>query len=202
MGASTWASRPHDTGEPISLEMSSDISCIWLRTASAARASTAPRSVGDMCGHGPWSTASRAAATARSMSAFMASGVLPTSSPVDGECTSKTDEEDGWTHSPPMNRRSYDFMGPPWTATDACVDCSPTRTRSGPRRTAAGSDRSPVNADPAKDPTTDPPLILPWIRRCPPGGVTLRPTRLTRPSPGADTGCDRRSGVRRALPPR
>ena len=113
VGASTWASRPQDTGEPISLEISSDISCIWLRMASAARARTAPRSVGVMRGHGPWSTASRAAATARSMSACMASGVRPTSSPVDGEWTSKTEEDDGATHSPPMNRRSYDFMVPP-----------------------------------------------------------------------------------------
>ncbi len=30
VGASTWARRPHDTGEPISFEMSSDISCICV----------------------------------------------------------------------------------------------------------------------------------------------------------------------------
>ena len=66
-----------------------------------------------MCGQGPWSKASRAAATALSMSAFWASGTRPTSSSLVGETTSKTADEDGSTQSPPMNRRSYDFMGPP-----------------------------------------------------------------------------------------
>ena len=74
VGASTWASSPHETGEPISLEISSEMPCMSLRMASAALVSTAPRSAGAMWGHGPWSKASRAAATARSMSAFWASG--------------------------------------------------------------------------------------------------------------------------------
>ena len=30
-----------------------------------------------------------------------------------GETTSNAEEDEGSTHSPPMNRRSYDFMGPP-----------------------------------------------------------------------------------------
>jgi hypothetical protein len=29
-----------------------------------------------------------------------------------------TEEDEGSTHSPPMNRRSYDFMGPPYSQTD------------------------------------------------------------------------------------
>ncbi len=70
MGASTWASVPHEIGEPISLEMSSEMPCMSLRMASATLVSTAPRSVGDMRGQGPCSKAWRAAATARSTSAF------------------------------------------------------------------------------------------------------------------------------------
>ena len=89
-----------------------------LRMASATLARMAPRSAGAMRGQGPWSKASRAAATARSMSAFWASGTRPTSSSVVGDTTSNTEVEDGSTHSPPMNRRSYDFTGPPWLAPD------------------------------------------------------------------------------------
>src|SRR3984957_14731406 len=113
VGASTWASVPHEIGEPISLEISSEVPCMSLRMASAALARIAPRSAGAMRGQGPWSNASRAVATARSMSATWASGTLPTSSSVVGDTTSNTAVEDGSTHSPPMNRRSYDFTGPP-----------------------------------------------------------------------------------------
>src|SRR5664280_2919489 len=119
VGAKTWARAPHATGDPISLEMSSAIPCMSLRMASATLVRTAPRSVGDMRGHGPCSNASRAAATARSTSAFCASGTLPISSSVVGETTLKIDEDEGSTHSPPMNRRSYDFMDPPCFEPDA-----------------------------------------------------------------------------------
>ncbi len=117
MGASTWARVPHEIGDPISLEMSSEMPCMSLRIDSATLARTAARSAGAMRGHGPWSKASRAAATARSTSATWASGTRPTSSSVVGETTSKAEEEDGSTHSPPMNRRSYDFTGPPLSET-------------------------------------------------------------------------------------
>jgi len=109
---------PHDTGEPISLEISSEMPCMSLRMASATLVSTAARSTGAIRGHGPLSKASRAAATARSTSAFWASGTRPTSSSVVGETTSNTADEEGSTHSPPMNRRSYDFMVPPWLGAD------------------------------------------------------------------------------------
>ncbi len=118
MGASTWASVPQATGEPISLEISSDMPCMSLRMASATLVRTAPRSAGVMRGQGPWSKASRAAATARSTSASRASGTRPTSSSVVGDTTSNTAVEDGSTHSPPMNRRSYDFMVPPRLESD------------------------------------------------------------------------------------
>ena len=48
------------------------------------------RSSGAMRGHGPLSKASRAAATALSMSAVVPSGTRPTFSSVDGEITSIT----------------------------------------------------------------------------------------------------------------
>ena len=118
VGASTWARVPHEIGEPISLEISSEMPCMSLRMASATLARMAPRSAGAMRGQGPWSKASRAAATARSTSATWASGTRPTSSSVVGDTTSNAEVEDGSTHSPPMNRRSYDFTGPPWLAPD------------------------------------------------------------------------------------
>src|SRR4051812_37143529 len=66
----------------------------------------AARSCGDIFGHGPSSKALRAAAHAASTSAGAASGTLPTSSPVAGECTSMTSAVDGSTHLPPMNNLS------------------------------------------------------------------------------------------------
>ena len=63
-----------------------------------------------MCGHGPSSKALRAAAQAAFTSASAASGTLPTSSPVAGECTSMTSEVDGSTHLPPMNSLSHSVL--------------------------------------------------------------------------------------------
>src|SRR5580704_15585873 len=114
VGARTWARVPHEIGEPISLEISSEMPCMSLRMASATLVRIAPRSAGSIRGQGPWSNASRATATARSTSATWASGTRPTSCSVVGDTTSNTEEDDGSAHSPPMNRRSYDFTGPPW----------------------------------------------------------------------------------------
>ena len=110
-----------------------------LRMASATLVRMAARSAGAMRGQGPWSNASRAAATARSTSAFWASGTRPTSSSVVGDTTSNTEDEEGSTHSPPMNRRSYDFTGPSLVGTGSCV-------RLGRRiRRVAGGDRACVS---------------------------------------------------------
>ena len=80
-----------------------------LRSSSNAstREISAARSFGGVVGQGPWSKAARAAATAASTSAAAASGVLPTYSPVAGQCTSMTSEVDGAVHLPPMNSVSY-----------------------------------------------------------------------------------------------
>src|SRR5690606_2016375 len=75
-----------------------------------ALASTACRSSGDIRGHGPSSNALRAAATAASTSALAASGTLPTYSPVAGERTSMTSDDDGWTHLPPMKSLSHSVL--------------------------------------------------------------------------------------------
>jgi hypothetical protein len=64
------------------------------------------RSAGLMRGHGPRSKASRAAATALSMSAFVASGTRPITSSVDGEITSIVSEPVAATHLPPMKNES------------------------------------------------------------------------------------------------
>ena len=58
-------------------------------SSSVNRAMTLARSTGEVVGHGPWSNARRAAATAASMSASTPSGVEPTTSRVAGERTSK-----------------------------------------------------------------------------------------------------------------
>ena len=57
VGASTWAIVPQEIGEPISLEISSEIPCMSLRIASATLVRMAPRSAGAMWGQGPWSKA-------------------------------------------------------------------------------------------------------------------------------------------------
>ena len=78
---------------------------------SLNRCTAAMRSSGDIRGHSPSSNAVRAAATARSMSAFVPSGTRPTTSSVWGEMTSMTSVPAGSTHSPPMKSLSWTCMG-------------------------------------------------------------------------------------------
>jgi hypothetical protein len=52
----------------------------------------------------------RAAAHAAFTSASLASGTLPTTSPVAGERTSMTSEDAGWTHLPPMKSLSHSVL--------------------------------------------------------------------------------------------
>src|SRR5437879_1113441 len=82
------------------------------------------RSSGDRRGHSPLSKASRAAATARSMSAGVPSGTRPTSSSECGEITSMVPVPAGSTHSPPMNSRWCSRM-------DALLDPCHDQTRTG-----------------------------------------------------------------------
>src|SRR5437660_1226468 len=82
------------------------------------------RSSGDRRGHSPLSNASRAAATARPMSAGVPSGTRPTSSSESGEITSIAPVPAGSTQSPPMNSRWCSRM-------DALLDPCPTQTRTG-----------------------------------------------------------------------
>ena len=87
---STWPMIDHDIGEPFCDEMSSANSCILAWMLAEKRPSTAARSTGFRCGHGPWSNAWRAAATALSMSSGVPSGTWPMTSSVAGEMTSMT----------------------------------------------------------------------------------------------------------------
>ena len=93
-------------GEPFSLEMTSAMSAERACRAAERRESAAPRSSGLIEGHGPLSNASRAAATALSMSAGEASGTCPMTSSVWGETTSMTASVSGFTNSPPMKKVS------------------------------------------------------------------------------------------------
>jgi len=104
----------HDTGEPISLEISSAMPCMsfagwrrppWSGSRPARRGPCAARGRG----RGP---GGRRPPPGRCRRSAPPGPARPTSS-LEGDTTSKVADEDGSTQSPPMNRRSYDFMGPP-----------------------------------------------------------------------------------------
>ena len=76
-GCPAWPSWENVIGEPISSVMSSAISACARRRARPAGRRPRRARPDVMRGHGPWSNASRAAATARSMSAGVASGTRP-----------------------------------------------------------------------------------------------------------------------------
>ncbi len=86
--------------------ISSAIVSISAFRAAETLVKMAARSAGAMRGQGPSSKAVRAAATARSMSAVVASGTEAKTSSVVGLITSIVPVPDGDTHSPPMNNRS------------------------------------------------------------------------------------------------
>lgn len=69
-------------------------------------ATTSIRSAGLIRGQGPWSNASRAAATAASMSAAEPSGTRATTSSECGLITSMTASVSGLRHRVPMSRAS------------------------------------------------------------------------------------------------
>ena len=101
-GGGDWPTLENEIGEPISVVMTSAISSRREAYRPANRCRTSMRSDGVIRGQGPLSNASRAAATARSMSASDPSGTRPTSSSLCGEITSITLDVAGSTHSPPM----------------------------------------------------------------------------------------------------
>jgi hypothetical protein len=85
----------------------------WISWLSLAIFSA--RSAAVVRGHGPRSNALRAAATARSMSAFDPSGTRAITSSVDGEMTSIWFELAGSAHCPSMKSLSLVIMSIlPW----------------------------------------------------------------------------------------
>src|ERR1700752_3269393 len=62
-----------------------------------------------MSAHGPFSSAWRAAATARSTSTALASAIEVISRPVAGSKNARLSEDLGSPHSPPMSRRGFFF---------------------------------------------------------------------------------------------
>src|SRR5689334_20485592 len=97
-------------GWPVSAASRNFSSSARSSISFTASPSTAALSCGDICGHGPSSKALRAAAQAASTSAALASGTLPTGSPVAGECTSMTSAVDGSVHLPPMKSLSHSVL--------------------------------------------------------------------------------------------
>ena len=85
---------------PLSMLSSSASSAALASIRSESFHSSASRCAGSMSGHGPCSNAARAAATARSTSAWPASAIDETRFPVAGSMTSSVRPDDGSTHSP------------------------------------------------------------------------------------------------------
>ena len=110
MAAKTWPMSEKPYGAPFSAEMSLAKSSILAMIPAEIVAMMSARSAGLMRGHGPRSNASRAAATALSMSAVVDTGTLPMTSSVAGETTSRVSEPVGATHLPPMKNESYVCM--------------------------------------------------------------------------------------------
>src|SRR5215216_13644 len=123
-GAGDCARFENEIGEPISSVITAAMSGMCAAYASLNFWTAAIRSSGARRGHSPLSKASRAAATARSMSAAVPSGTRPTSSSVCGEITSMVPVPAGSTHSPPMNSRWCSRM-------DVLLDPCTTQTRTG-----------------------------------------------------------------------
>src|SRR6266850_6378715 len=74
-----------------------------------------------MSAQGPFSSAWRAAATARSTSAAPASAIDVISRPVAGSKTAKLSEDLESTHSPPIRRRGFFFRN--WAIAGEGVTC-------------------------------------------------------------------------------
>ena len=70
--------------------------------SSAARARIPARSLAAIRGHGPSVKARDAASTARSTSAWVATGTDPTASSVEGDTTVSVSSPHGATQAPPM----------------------------------------------------------------------------------------------------
>ena len=87
-GAGDCARLENDVGEPISVVIRSAISASLPAYSPEKAWTTSMRSCGVIRGHGPWSKARRAAATAASMSAGVPSGTCATTCSVCGETTS------------------------------------------------------------------------------------------------------------------
>ena len=110
LAAITWPMCENEIVEPISsvIVTASSSERDWRMPSKRSIASA--RSAGFICGQGPSSNASRAAPTAQSTSASRASGTRAITSSLCGLTTSIFAVDDGATHSPPMNSRSYVFM--------------------------------------------------------------------------------------------
>ncbi len=94
---------------PLLTLSSSASSSAFLSTSSARRHISASRCAGSMSGHGPFSNAARAAATARLTSSELASATRAISRPVAGSITAIDSLDFDSTHSPPISRRGPRF---------------------------------------------------------------------------------------------
>src|SRR6185312_6773691 len=109
------------------LRLSSSASSSALRSMRSDNFQmSASRCTGSISGQGPFSKAWRAAATARSMSAALASATELISRPVAGSITGMRFEDLESTHSPPMNslcvrlrKRAAAAEGSGWGAIEA-----------------------------------------------------------------------------------
>ena len=98
---STWTPSEIEIGQPFWDEIVLAMSWARFFSASERRLMPSARSSGVQRGKGPLSNASRAAATARSTSAGVASGTRPITSSVLGEMTSMRPFASDSTNLPP-----------------------------------------------------------------------------------------------------
>ena len=97
-GRPTWIGRACRAGIPSSVAMRTVSSSARASSPSAMRVSASWRTSSGACDHA--GKAARAAATARSTSAGVPSGMRPATSSVAGLTTSSTWSEDGATQAP------------------------------------------------------------------------------------------------------
>jgi hypothetical protein len=125
VAANTCVPTDSRVGQPFWRLITSAIAGARFFSASDRRRIASARSSGAMRGNGPLSNASRAAATARSTSDFVASGTRPITSSVDAERTSMRPFASEGTHRFPMKSSSCSAIA---TRTSPLFIAIPVRT--------------------------------------------------------------------------
>ena len=125
-GAGLWARLLNEVGAPISRVIRSAMAVRLPAYRLENSCMTAIRSSGVIRGHGPWSNARRAAATAASMSAGLPSGTVATTCSECGLTTSMVSPVAGAAQPPSMKKVSLSWVMRCswWWVGRACDSCN------------------------------------------------------------------------------